>query len=189
MRFERHFRTARLPRLPAVAGQSAAVLATTHSRNPHPVEKAGLRGIFPSARFSAANCPHVDAEPSTRSAVRVLSLPAAAGESSFGGRVEGSLWPLSASIDDTSSCNTQLQLAAFPRSVDYRGLKWHLSPFRINTSKNLCTFCISLISGHLKSPIINTSKIFDFKPPIISTSKKTGGGGSSCNSGTDRADP
>jgi hypothetical protein len=75
------------------------------------------------------------------------------------------------------SCNSQLQLATFPRSVDYRGLIWHLSPCRINTSKNLCRFYISLISGHLKSPIINTSTIFDFKLPRINTSRKTGGGG------------
>jgi hypothetical protein len=80
------------------------------------------------------------------------------------------------------SCNSQSQLAAFPRSVDYGGLKWHLSPFKINTSKNVCTFRISLISGHLKSLVINTSVNFDFKPPIINTSKKQGGGGSSCNS-------
>jgi hypothetical protein len=57
-----------------------------------------------------------------------------------------------------------------------------LTPFKINTSKNSCTTCISLIHGHLNSPIINTSINFDFKLPIISTSKKTGGGGSSCNS-------
>ena len=75
----------------------------------------------------------------------------------------------------------QLQLAAFLRSVDYRGLRWHLSLFRINTSKNFCAFRISLISGHLKSPIINTSVNFDFKLSRINTSKKTGGGGSSCN--------
>ena len=81
-----------------------------------------------------------------------------------------------------ASCNSQLQLAAFLRSVDDRGLNWTLSPFRINTSKKLCTFCISLICGHLKSPIINTSVNFDFKLPIINTSKKSGGGGSSCNS-------
>jgi len=74
------------------------------------------------------------------------------------------------------SCNSQLQLATFPRSVDYRGLIWHLSPCRINTSKNLCRFYISLISGHLKSPIINTSVNFDFKPSRINTSKKHGGG-------------
>jgi hypothetical protein len=35
----------------------------------------------------------------------------------------------------TPSCNSQLQLAAFLRSVDYRGLKSDLSPFKINTSK------------------------------------------------------
>ena len=58
----------------------------------------------------------------------------------------------------------------------------YLSIFKINTSKNSCTFCISLISGHLKSSIINTSMIFDFKPSIINTSKKHGGWGSSCNS-------
>jgi len=75
-----------------------------------------------------------------------------------------------------------LQLATFLRSVDYRGLKWHLSPFRINTSKILCTFCISLIYGHFKSPIINTSTKNDFMSPGINTSRKTGGGGSSCNS-------
>ena len=54
-----------------------------------------------------------------------------------------------------------------------------LTPFKINTSKNLCTFCISLISGHLKSPIINTSVNFHFKLPRINTSRKSGGGGSS----------
>jgi hypothetical protein len=57
----------------------------------------------------------------------------------------------------------------------------NLNPFRINTSKNSCTFCISLISGHLKSSTINTSVNFDSKLPIINTSEKTGGGGSSCN--------
>ena len=35
----------------------------------------------------------------------------------------------------TSSCNTQLRLAAFLGSVDYRGLKLILSPFRMNTYK------------------------------------------------------
>jgi len=71
----------------------------------------------------------------------------------------------------------QLQLAAFLRSVDYRGLRWHLSLFRINTSKNFCAFRISLISGRLKSPIINTSVNFDFKFSRINTSTKTGGWG------------
>ena len=33
------------------------------------------------------------------------------------------------------SCNSQLQLDAFPRSVDSRRLTLNLSPFRINTSK------------------------------------------------------
>jgi hypothetical protein len=76
----------------------------------------------------------------------------------------------------TASCNTQLQLATFLRSVDYRGLMSSLTPFEINSSKNLRAFCISLISGHLKSPIINTSANFDFKLPRINTSKKMGGG-------------
>jgi hypothetical protein len=71
----------------------------------------------------------------------------------------------------------QLQLAAFLRSVDYRGLKWHLSSFRINTSKNLCRFCISLNYRDLKSPTINTSMKNDFKFSRINTSTKTGGGG------------
>ena len=75
------------------------------------------------------------------------------------------------------SCNSQLQLAAFLRSADYRGLNWHLSPFRINTSKNLCAFCISLISGRLKSPIMNTSMKNDSNSSIINTSKKPGVGG------------
>ena len=79
------------------------------------------------------------------------------------------------------SCNSQLQVATIPRSVDYRGLKSDLSPFRINTSKNSCTFRISLISRELKSFRINTSVNFDFKSSRINTSKKTGGGGSSCN--------
>ncbi len=52
----------------------------------------------------------------------------------------------------------QLQLAAFLRSVDYRGLRWHLSLFRINTSKNFCAFRISLISGHLKRDYILDTK-------------------------------
>ncbi len=82
----------------------------------------------------------------------------------------------------TASCNSQLQLATFPRSVDYAGLKSNLSPFRINTSKNSCIFYISLISGQLKSSIINTSMKNDFKFFIITTSEKTGGWGSSCNS-------
>ena len=58
----------------------------------------------------------------------------------------------------TASCNSQLQLATFPRSADYTGLKSNLSPFRINTSKNLCTFRISLISGHLKRDYILDTK-------------------------------
>jgi hypothetical protein len=53
----------------------------------------------------------------------------------------------------------------------------NLTSFRINTSKNLCTFCISLISGHLKSLTISTSVNFDAKPPRINTSTKHGGGG------------
>jgi len=53
----------------------------------------------------------------------------------------------------------------------------NLTPFKINTSKNSCAFRISLISGQLKSSIINTSVNFVFKLPIINTSKKTGGGG------------
>jgi hypothetical protein len=70
----------------------------------------------------------------------------------------------------------------------------NVTTFKINTSKNSCTFCISLIRGHLKSSIISTSVNFDFKPPIINTSEKTGGGGSSCNSSCNwefayRADP
>ena len=52
----------------------------------------------------------------------------------------------------------QLQLHEFPRSVDYGGLMWHLSPFKINTSKNYCTFCIAFITNHFNSPRINTSK-------------------------------
>jgi hypothetical protein len=70
----------------------------------------------------------------------------------------------------------QLQLDEFFRSVDYGGLKWHLSPFRISTSKNLCIFCISLIRGQLKSSIINTSKKNGSKLPRINTSKKRAGG-------------
>ena len=93
------------------------------------------------------------------------------------GPINGSLTGANGAPFRTASCNSQLQLAPFPRSVDYRGLRSHLSPFRINTSKNFRTFCISLISGHLKSPIINTSTIFDFKLPRINTSRKTGGGG------------
>jgi len=53
----------------------------------------------------------------------------------------------------------------------------NLRAFKINTYKNFCTFCISLISRRLKSTIINTSTIFDFNPSIINTSDKTGGGG------------
>ena len=52
-----------------------------------------------------------------------------------------------------------------------------LTPFRINTSKNFRVFCISLICGQLKSSTINTSVIFDSKPPTINTSTKTGGWG------------
>jgi hypothetical protein len=77
----------------------------------------------------------------------------------------------------TASCNKQLQLHAFLRSVDYRGLMSNLSPFKINTSKNSCTFYISPISGHLKSPIISTSRKNDRTSSRINTSKKTGGGG------------
>jgi len=53
----------------------------------------------------------------------------------------------------------------------------NLTPFKINTSKNFRNFCISLISSDLKSPIINTSVNFDFKPSRINTSTKTGGRG------------
>jgi hypothetical protein len=133
MSFERHLRTARLARRSARA-------------------EAAPRGTFVSARFSVANRPHAGAEPSIRSAARVLR------GSSRGGRIEGSLWRPFAPITDTSSCNTQLQLATFPRSADYTGLKSNLSPFRINTSKNLCTFRISLISGHLKRDYILDTK-------------------------------
>jgi len=52
----------------------------------------------------------------------------------------------------------------------------NISPFKINTSKNLRDFCISLIDGRLKSSVINTSMKNDFKPPIINTSKKRVGG-------------
>jgi len=52
----------------------------------------------------------------------------------------------------------QLQLHEFPRSVDYGGLMWDLTPFKINTSKNYCTFCIAFITNHFNSPRINTSK-------------------------------
>jgi len=34
-----------------------------------------------------------------------------------------------------ASCNSQLQLDAFLRSIDYTGLTFNLTPFRINTSK------------------------------------------------------
>jgi len=54
----------------------------------------------------------------------------------------------------------------------------NLSLFRINTSKNFRAFCILLISGRLKSFIINTSANLDLKLSRINTSKKTGGGGS-----------
>lgn len=52
----------------------------------------------------------------------------------------------------------------------------HLSPFKISTSKNSCAFCISLINGQLKSPVINTSKKNALKSPRIKTSKKQVGG-------------
>jgi hypothetical protein len=84
------------------------------------------------------------------------------------------------------SCNTQLQLREFLRSVDSRRLKSDLSPFRINTSKNFCAFCIAHIRNGLKLPIINTSKKNDFNSSRINTSEKQGGGGlvaTGCNWG------
>ena len=101
------------------------------------------------------------------------------------------------------SCNSQLQLHAFPRSVDYAGLKSHLTTFRINTSgfscklgsvvykglapcltpfiintsKNFRKFRISLISRHFNSTGISTSMFFAVIPPRINTSKKIGGWG------------
>ena len=65
---------------------------------------------------------------------------------------------INTSIPSCNRLQRQLQLAAFLRSVDYAGLKSDLNPFRINTSRNVCTFRIPLISCHLKSPIINTSR-------------------------------
>jgi hypothetical protein len=81
-----------------------------------------------------------------------------------------------------ASCNSQLQLRKFLGSVDSREFKSDLSPFRINTSKNLRTFRIAHIRNDLKSPIINTSMKNEFKFPRSNTSEKSGGGGSSCNS-------
>jgi len=52
-----------------------------------------------------------------------------------------------------------------------------LTHFRINTSKYFRVFCISLISGQLKSSVMNTSAIFDVNLPRINTSTKTGGRG------------
>ena len=75
----------------------------------------------------------------------------------------------------TASCN-KLQLYEFLGSVDFRGLKWHLSPFRINTSKNYRTFRIALIANKFNSPRINTSTNLHSKSPRINTSKKEAGG-------------
>ena len=61
-----------------------------------------------------------------------------------------------------------------------------LSPFKINTSENFRNFCISLICGRLKSPIINTSVNFDFKPSRINTSKKRVGVGGPVATGDER---
>jgi hypothetical protein len=70
----------------------------------------------------------------------------------------------------------QLQLHEFPRSVDCEALMRHLSPFKINTSKNFCTFRIALTTSDLKPPIINTSMKNGLKSPAINTSKKQAGG-------------
>jgi hypothetical protein len=198
-------------------------------------QSARARNIFAANNPAATIVPFVGAEPSTRLAVRVPSLPAVVGHgrgiSPYAPRlVSARLWfsvsptseisnfkfeiarcPETKSVPfpecssaslcacppwrgtqrlcvtfffaapPAASCNCQLQLHEIPGSVDYRRLTWHLSPFRINTSKNLCTFCISLIRGHLKSPIINTSIKTRSKSPRINTSEKRVGEGSSCN--------
>jgi hypothetical protein len=108
-----------------------------------PAAAPSPRIIFLHARFSAVNFPHVGAEPSTRPQVRVPSrrrgispyTPEPASDRFYPHDSTEHLRPRFAPTGDTSSCNTQLQLATFPRSVDYAGLKSNLSPFRINTSK------------------------------------------------------
>jgi len=72
----------------------------------------------------------------------------------------------------------QLQLHEFPRSVDYGGLMWHLTPLRINTSKSFRTFRIALTTRDLKPPIINTSMKNALNSSRINTSKRQPGGGS-----------
>jgi len=83
---------------------------------------------------------------SVPSVVNIFLLPCFLGESprSLPVSVIFFLAPTPGAPSPTVSCNfvtsaipicNKLQLAAFPRSVDYRGLKSHLSPFRINTSK------------------------------------------------------
>jgi len=173
MSFERYLRTACLPRLPAVTS------VTTLSMNPDPVDKAGP-GLCVLCVLCGGDLSFpVFLRASLLSQRRCL--PAVAGVISFLAVPPASRHRLPVGASDaessTASCNTQLQLAAFPRSVDYAGLKSDLSPFRINTSKNSCTFRISLISGQLKSPIINTSANSGFKLFIINTSKKHGGWG------------
>jgi len=75
-----------------------------------------------------------------------------------------------------AASGNKLQLRTFPGSVDFRGLMLHLSPFRINTSRNSRAFRIAFIANEFNSPRINTSKNLHPKSLRISTSKKHGGG-------------
>ena len=207
----------------------AAIFSALDVAANRPAQSVRALTISAANNPAAKIFPRVGAEPSTRSVVRVPSLPAAASHgrgispyaphlasdrllssvspnsqiSNFKFEIARSSEAISVSFHErssaslcgiqrlcvilflaapfTASCNCQLQLHEIPRSVDYGALIWHLSPFRINTSKNSRTFCILLIRGQLNSPIINTSAKKRSKSPGINTSEKTGGGGSSCN--------
>jgi hypothetical protein len=57
-----------------------------------------------------------------------------------------------------------------------------LTPFKINTSKKTRHSRIAFIVNDFKPTRISTSTIFLFKPPRISTSKKTSGEGGTLKS-------
>jgi hypothetical protein len=111
------------PRLPAVARASAPLRylfllpLRVLSRQPSPA-----RALF--LLLSAFQISNFQSEISALTAMLPRRRP-----------IKGSLTGVSRSLFRTASCNTQSQLAAFPRSADSRRLRSHLTPFRINTYK------------------------------------------------------
>jgi hypothetical protein len=171
-----------LPCLPAVAGRSLGVERS--ARTPTPSGRRAHFSVFSvpsvvnafSVLFLRAS-PASLRLPAARQA-SALSLPPALRPAPFSPRRArpSSRRRLATAGQLQHNLPLQLQLHAFLRSVDYGGLMWHLSPCRINTSKNSCTFCISLITRDLKSPIINTSMKNALNSSGINTSKKQAGG-------------